>query len=67
MTAGQAAAPEAAAPAGYQAGASPDEPGWAWSPAQLRDLAETTANLMAELVAAGRSGPATRRRRWPRR
>jgi glutamate/tyrosine decarboxylase-like PLP-dependent enzyme len=59
MTADQAA-PEAA-PAGYRAGASPDEPGWSWSPAQLRDLAETTANLMAELLAAGRSGLATRR------
>jgi hypothetical protein len=64
MTADQAPAPaghRAAAPAGCQAGASPDEPGWAWSQTQLRDLAESTAGLMAELMAAGRSGPATRR------
>jgi aromatic-L-amino-acid decarboxylase len=52
VTAGQAAA---------AAAASPDEPGWAWSPAQLRDLAESTAELMADLLAAGRAGPVTRR------
>jgi hypothetical protein len=36
-------AEQAAVAAGQAAAASPDEPGWAWSSAQLRDLAESTA------------------------
>jgi len=51
----------AAVSAGRAVPASPDEPGWAWSRSQLRDLAEVTAELMAELLAAGRDGPVTRR------
>jgi aromatic-L-amino-acid/L-tryptophan decarboxylase len=54
-------AEQAAVTTGYPAGASPDEPGWEWSPAQLGDLAQSTAQLMADLLAAARAGPVTRR------
>ncbi|HEY2285440.1 MAG TPA: pyridoxal-dependent decarboxylase, partial [Streptosporangiaceae bacterium] len=39
----------------------PGQPGWSWSPAQLRDLARSTAELMTDLLAAAGSGPVTRR------
>jgi aromatic-L-amino-acid decarboxylase len=52
---------EPSAAADYRAAASPDEPGWSWSPAQLRGLARDTAELMAVLLVPDEDGPVTRR------
>jgi aromatic-L-amino-acid decarboxylase len=56
MTAGPSAAG-----AGHPGPADPGEPGWAWSPEQVRDLALAAAELMAGLLVPDGAGPVTRR------